>query len=72
MMTQYVYQPDFMTGDEFSIPTFSLLTPEGELYDGATEPALERDHARRMYQAMLATRLLDERMMAAQRQGRLS
>ncbi|MFB9868038.1 thiamine pyrophosphate-dependent dehydrogenase E1 component subunit alpha [Vreelandella sulfidaeris] len=71
-MTQYVYQPDFMTGDEFSIPTFSLLTPEGELYDGATEPALERDHARRMYQAMLATRLLDERMMAAQRQGRLS
>lgn len=72
MMTQYVYQPDFMTGDEFSIPTFSLLNPEGELHSGATEPALERDHARRIYQAMLATRILDERMMAAQRQGRLS
>ncbi|RBI65980.1 thiamine pyrophosphate-dependent dehydrogenase E1 component subunit alpha [Vreelandella sulfidaeris] len=71
-MTQYVYQPDFMTGDEFSIPTFSLLNPEGELHSGATEPALERDHARRIYQAMLATRILDERMMAAQRQGRLS
>ncbi|MDQ7730238.1 thiamine pyrophosphate-dependent dehydrogenase E1 component subunit alpha [Halomonas sp. SpR8] len=71
-MTQYVHQPDFMTGDEFSIATFSLLNPEGELYSGAVEPELERDHARRIYQAMLATRILDERMMAAQRQGRLS
>ena len=72
MMTEYVHQPDFMTGDEFSIPTFSLLSPEGELHAGASEPALERDHARRIYHAMLATRILDERMMAAQRQGRLS
>ncbi|MED5251477.1 MAG: thiamine pyrophosphate-dependent dehydrogenase E1 component subunit alpha, partial [Pseudomonadota bacterium] len=71
-MTQYVHQPAFMTGDEFSIDTFSVLSPEGELYEGADEPALSRDHARRLYQAMLATRILDERMMAAQRQGRLS
>ncbi|CAM3587304.1 thiamine pyrophosphate-dependent dehydrogenase E1 component subunit alpha [Halomonas sp. FME1] len=71
-MTKYVHQPDFMTGDELSIPTFSLLDPEGDLYPGAVEPALERDHARRIYQAMLATRILDERMLAAQRQGRLS
>lgn len=72
MMTNYVHQPVFMTGDELSIATFSLLDAEGELYSGAEEPALERDHARRLYQAMLATRILDERMMAAQRQGRLS
>ncbi|HSP31549.1 MAG TPA: thiamine pyrophosphate-dependent dehydrogenase E1 component subunit alpha, partial [Halomonas sp.] len=52
-MTQYVHQPAFMTGDEFSIPTFSLLNPEGELHGGAIEPVLERDHARRIYQAML-------------------
>ncbi|HBS17572.1 MAG TPA: 3-methyl-2-oxobutanoate dehydrogenase, partial [Halomonas sp.] len=71
-MTQYVHQPAFMTGDEFSIETFSLLNPDGELYPGGEEPALTRDHARRLYQAMLATRILDERMMAAQRQGRLS
>ncbi|WP_106373924.1 thiamine pyrophosphate-dependent dehydrogenase E1 component subunit alpha [Vreelandella songnenensis] len=71
-MTNHVHQPAFMTGDEFSIDTFSLLDAEGELYSGASEPALERDHARRLYQAMLATRILDERMMAAQRQGRLS
>ena len=60
MMTQYVHQPAFMTGDEFSIETFSLLNPDGELYPGGEEPALTRDHARRLYQAMLATRILDE------------
>ncbi len=72
MMTHYVHQPTFMTGDELSIATFSVLDPEGDLYSGAEEPALERDHARRLYHAMLSTRILDERMMAAQRQGRLS
>ncbi|WP_447926134.1 thiamine pyrophosphate-dependent dehydrogenase E1 component subunit alpha [Vreelandella sp. EE27] len=71
-MTRFDHQPTFMTGDEFSIPTFSLLSPEGELYPGASAPALGREHARRLYKAMLGTRLLDERMMAAQRQGRLS
>ncbi|WP_447553103.1 thiamine pyrophosphate-dependent dehydrogenase E1 component subunit alpha [Vreelandella sp. EE22] len=71
-MTRYCHQPSFMTGDEFSMATFSLLSPEGALYEGAVEPALDRDHARRLYKAMLATRLLDERMLAAQRQGRLS
>ncbi|MCL7930861.1 thiamine pyrophosphate-dependent dehydrogenase E1 component subunit alpha [Halomonas llamarensis] len=71
-MTQTSYAPDFMTGDEFSIPTFRVLDPEGELHDEAQAPELTRDHARRIYHAMLATRILDERMMAAQRQGRLS
>lgn len=72
MMTQQSHQPVFLTGDEFSIPTFSLLSPEGELYSEADAPQLEQAHARRMYYAMLATRILDERMLAAQRQGRLS
>ena len=72
MMTQYVHQPAFMTGDEFAIETFALLNPDGELYEGARAPEITQEHARRLYQAMLATRILDERMMAAQRQGRLS
>lgn len=72
MMTQHAHQPVFLTGDEFSIPTFSLLSPEGELYSESDAPSLDKDHARRIYHAMLATRILDERMLAAQRQGRLS
>ncbi|WP_346798341.1 thiamine pyrophosphate-dependent dehydrogenase E1 component subunit alpha [Halomonas sp. Bachu 37] len=72
MTTPHVHEPVFLTGDEFSIPTFRLLDPDGCLREGATAPQLSRDHARRIYRAMLATRVLDERMMAAQRQGRLS
>lgn len=71
-MTHYAHRPVFMTGDELSLETFSVLNADGELHEGASEPALERDHARRLYQAMLATRILDERMLSAQRQGRLS
>ena len=71
-MTQATYQPAFMTGDECSIPTFSVLNHDGALYPEARSPDLPHDKARHIYHAMLATRILDERMMAAQRQGRLS
>jgi len=70
--TTDIHTPDFLAGDEFSIPTFRLLQQDGTLFDGAVAPELSRDEARRIYHAMLATRVLDERMMAAQRQGRLS
>lgn len=70
--TTDIHSPDFLAGDEFSIPTFRLLQQDGSLFDGAAAPELGRDEARRIYHAMVATRVLDERMMAAQRQGRLS
>ena len=64
--------PQFTNGDEFSIPTYRLLQEDGTLCEGAEAPLLERDKALRIYRAMVFTRILDERMMAAQRQGRLS
>lgn len=70
--TQDIYAPRFLSGDEFSIPTFRLLRQDGTLHEGAEAPALARDQALRIYRAMVATRVMDERMMAAQRQGRLS
>lgn len=70
--TREIYTPDFMSGDEVSIPTYRVLAQDGSLFEGAEGPALERDKARRIYQAMIGTRVLDERMMASQRQGRLS
>ncbi|NAW34805.1 thiamine pyrophosphate-dependent dehydrogenase E1 component subunit alpha [Halomonas alimentaria] len=70
--TQDIHSPQFLSGDEFSIPTFRLLTQDGSLYDGAEAPELSREQALKIYHAMVATRVLDERMMAAQRQGRLS
>lgn len=70
--TQDIHSPDFLVGDEFTIPTFRLLRQDGSLYDGAEAPELSREQALKIYHAMVATRVLDERMMAAQRQGRLS
>ncbi|PMR69317.1 thiamine pyrophosphate-dependent dehydrogenase E1 component subunit alpha [Halomonas heilongjiangensis] len=70
--TQDIHSPDFLAGDEFTIPTFRLLQQDGTLFEGGESPDLERDKARRIYRAMVFTRVLDERMMAAQRQGRLS
>lgn len=67
-----VYTPRFTDGDEFRIPTFKLLQQDGTLYEGADLPDLDRDKALRIYRAMIFTRVLDERMLAAQRQGRLS
>ncbi|MGQ4876987.1 thiamine pyrophosphate-dependent dehydrogenase E1 component subunit alpha [Billgrantia sp. LNSP4103-1] len=73
MTTTYdVHAPSFMTGDEFHIPTFRLLQQDGSLFEGAEAPELDKEKALRIYRAMLITRVLDERMMAAQRQGRLS
>ncbi|MDR5865884.1 thiamine pyrophosphate-dependent dehydrogenase E1 component subunit alpha [Halomonas koreensis] len=70
--TRDTHAPDFLAGDEFSIPTYRVLDQEGRLHDGAEAPDLDRERARAIYEAMIATRVLDERMMAAQRQGRLS
>ncbi|MEC9482923.1 MAG: thiamine pyrophosphate-dependent dehydrogenase E1 component subunit alpha [Halomonas sp.] len=62
----------FMNGDEFRIPVFQLLRQDGTPYEHAQLPELDKDKALRIYRAMLFTRVLDERMLAAQRQGRLS
>ncbi|WP_166267617.1 thiamine pyrophosphate-dependent dehydrogenase E1 component subunit alpha [Marinobacter caseinilyticus] len=66
------HTPKFTDGAEFRIPTFKMLKQDGKLYKGVKEPDLDREKALRIYRAMITTRVLDERMLAAQRQGRLS
>jgi len=63
---------EFISGNALSIPTLSLLNADGSVVDGAELAPLNRELARKMYCDMLFTRVLDERMVAAQRQGRLS
>ena len=70
--SKVVYSPSFTDGAEFRIPTFKLLKQDGKLYKSAKAPDLEKEKALRIYRAMVTTRILDERMLAAQRQGRLS
>lgn len=70
--SKVVYSPVFTDGAEFRIPTFKLLKQDGSLYKSAKAPDLDKEKALRIYRAMVTTRILDERMLAAQRQGRLS
>ncbi|OMH30281.1 thiamine pyrophosphate-dependent dehydrogenase E1 component subunit alpha [Motiliproteus sp. MSK22-1] len=67
-----VHKLNFIRGDELQIPTYKVLKQDGSPYKGATLPDLEQSTALRIYKAMVRTRVLDERMLAAQRQGRLS
>ncbi|MBK1853087.1 thiamine pyrophosphate-dependent dehydrogenase E1 component subunit alpha [Marinobacter sp. 1-4A] len=67
-----VYTPVFTDGAEYRIPTFKLLKQDGSLYKGGKAPDIDKEKALRIYHAMVTTRVLDERMLGAQRQGRLS
>lgn len=67
-----VYTPIFTDGSEYRIPTFKLLKQDGSLYKGGKAPDISKEKALRIYHTMVTTRVLDERMLAAQRQGRLS
>jgi 2-oxoisovalerate dehydrogenase E1 component alpha subunit len=64
--------PDFQDGSSIEIPSLQILNQDGSVAAGATVPDLSRDQAKKIYSDMLYTRMLDERMQGAQRQGRLS
>lgn len=54
------------------IPMLQILKPDGTLHNEAREPELNEDTARKIYDTMEYIRVLDERMIGAQRQGRIS
>ena len=54
------------------IPMLAILDADGTVYPQAKEPEINQQLAIKMYHTMLYTRMLDERMVAAQRQGRIS
>ncbi|SHI18819.1 thiamine pyrophosphate-dependent dehydrogenase E1 component subunit alpha [Ferrimonas marina] len=69
---QAVYQAHLLDGQGSAIPTLKVLQADGSLYPDATLPTLDRDTALKIYRSCVFTRVLDERMLAAQRQGRIS
>lgn len=71
-MTQStVHKPEMIAHNALNIPTFKLLKQDGTLYQGATEPEFSEEQAIKIYQDLVFTRVLDERMINAQRQGRI-
>lgn len=78
MATQTTKQPDVTTsidvidGHALRIPMFQLLDKEGTPHKDVTLPDIDKELALKMFSTMQFIRVLDERMIAAQRQGRIS
>tara|TARA_B110000977_G_scaffold102215_1_gene133717 strand:+ start:962 stop:2161 length:1200 start_codon:yes stop_codon:yes gene_type:complete len=64
--------PRFTKTTDLMIPTLTILDADGKLRKNAHEPAIDKATALKIYENMAYIRVLDERMVAAQRQGRLS
>ena len=54
------------------IPMLQILSAEGQLIEKAVEPELSKEEALKIFNTMHYIRVLDERMVGAQRQGRIS
>ncbi len=67
-----VHQPAFIDGHSVEIPLLKVLKPDGTLFKGAELPDIDQALAIKIYQTLAFHRVLDERMVASQRQGRLS
>lgn len=67
-----IHQASFITGDALNIPTLKVLGPEGSVIDGAQMPDIDEALALKIYDTLAFIRVFDERMVASQRQGRVS
>lgn len=67
-----VHEPQFIDNDGITIPMFQVMNAHGEVIEGAEIPDIDKQTALKIYETMQFVRVLDERMVAAQRQGRVS
>ncbi|WLD59387.1 thiamine pyrophosphate-dependent dehydrogenase E1 component subunit alpha [Salinispirillum sp. LH 10-3-1] len=67
-----VHKPVFIDGSDLTIPTLRVLQQDGDIYPDAKLPKINKALALKIYDTFLFVRALDERMLAAQRQGRIS
>lgn len=62
----------FIDGSALKISTLRVLQADGSLIKGTQAPDIQPELAQKIYSDMVYIRSLDERMVGAQRQGRLS
>ena len=67
-----IHQVNVIEDGLIDIPMLQVLQPDGSLHQQAEIPTLTQQVALKILQTMQYVRLLDERMVAAQRQGRIS
>lgn len=67
-----VHQVKLIDKGVVDIPMLQIMQPDGSIHSDATMPEISQELAVKMYRTMQFIRVLDERMVAAQRQGRIS
>jgi 2-oxoisovalerate dehydrogenase E1 component alpha subunit len=67
-----VHKVTFIDVDSVDIPELKILKKDGSVYEGSDLPDMDEALAVKVYKTFIFHRVLDERMVAAQRQGRLS
>lgn len=67
-----VHTPTFIDGTSVEIPELKILKQDGTVYEGSDMPDMDEALAVKVYKTLAFHRVLDERMVASQRQGRLS
>ena len=67
-----VHKPTFIDGTSVVIPELKILQQDGTVYEGSDMPDMDQKLAVNVYKTLAFHRVLDERMVASQRQGRLS
>lgn len=70
--TKETHKLTFISPENLVIPTLKILKDNGSEYADAEKINLDKETALHCYKTMQYIRILDERMVAAQRQGRLS
>lgn len=63
---------EIITNGLIDIPMLQMLNPEGEAHSDSNLPDLDQNTSEKILKTMHYIRVLDERMIAAQRQGRIS
>ncbi|WP_076540881.1 thiamine pyrophosphate-dependent dehydrogenase E1 component subunit alpha [Shewanella sp. UCD-KL21] len=67
-----VHRVSFLDKASLHIPILKILQADGTTYENAVMPVIDKALAERIYDTCVFTRVLDERMLSAQRQGRIS
>ncbi|MCL1060139.1 3-methyl-2-oxobutanoate dehydrogenase [Shewanella sp. Choline-02u-19] len=67
-----VHRVSFLDKNSIAIPILKVLQADGTAYEGAVLPVIDEALAKKVHDTCVFTRVLDERMLGAQRQGRIS
>ncbi|KVX02747.1 thiamine pyrophosphate-dependent dehydrogenase E1 component subunit alpha [Shewanella frigidimarina] len=72
LTNETVHRVSFLDKASLHIPILRILQADGTTYENAVLPVIDKALAEKIFDTCVFTRVLDERMLGAQRQGRIS